>query len=119
MVEISNLNEKVDFNVQEVISYMKQVERQKRYAAEVKIFFMLKELINTVNKYAESPSNILKLVASDYKTTVNHFKIGLYTADEWDLDVITNLGKYIEACWQHELKNKVFVSLLSWKYLKT
>ena len=83
------------------------MERQKRYAAAVKIFFMLKDLINTLNAYAQSPLDILKLVASGFKTTVNHFQIGLYTADKWTLDIISNLGRYIEACWKHELKTEV------------
>ena len=107
MAKITKVDEKVDFNVEEVISYMIEVERQKRYAAEAKIFFILKDLINTLNRYAQSPLDILKLVSSGYKTTLKHFQIGLYTADKWTLDILSNLARYIEACWTHELKTEV------------
>ena len=107
MAEITKVDEKVDFNVGEVISYMIEVERQKRYAAEVKIFFILKDLINTLNRYAQSPLDILKLVASRYKTTLKYFQTGLNSADKWTLDIISNLARYIEACWKHELKTEV------------
>ena len=73
----------------------------------MKIFFILKDLINTLNRYAQLPLDILKLVASGYKTTLKHFQIGLYTADKWTLDIISNLARYIEVCWKHELKTEV------------
>ena len=105
MSEITKVNEKVNFTVEEVVSYMIHVERLKRYEAEVKIFFILKQLINVINGHAQSL--LLKLVASGYKRTVNHFQIALYTADSWSLHVIRNLGRYIEAWWKHELKTKI------------
>ena len=56
--------EKVDFDVEEVICDMLHEERCNRYAAETKIFFLLKDLINTLNRYATSPLHALKVIAS-------------------------------------------------------
>ena len=99
--------EKVDFKLEEVVSDMLQLERCNRYAAETKIFFMLKELIYTLNKYAQSPFDTLKIVGSGYKRTLKHFQIGLYTADKWSINIIQNLAKYIEESWKSELKTQV------------
>ena len=112
------LDEKVDFNVDKVVSDMMQIERCKRYATEVKIFFMLKELINTLNRYCQSPLEMLKIVGSGYKRTINHFQIGLYTVDKLSLNIISNLSKYIEACWKEELKTEVFCEFTHIEVLK-
>ena len=95
--------EKVDFDVEEVICDMLHEERCNRYAAETKIYFLLKDLINTLNRYATSPLHALKVIASGYKRTRMHFQIVLYSADKWKIEIIEGLGKYIENNWKSEL----------------
>ena len=80
--------EEVDFNVEEIVSDMVQMERCNRCSAEIKIFFLLKELINILDRYAASRQDALKLIASGYKRTLNHFQIGLYSADKWSVNII-------------------------------
>ena len=106
MSEITKVDEKkVNFTVQEVVCYTIHVERLKRDEAEIKIFFTLKQLINMINGYVQSL--LLKVVASGYKRTRNHFQIALYTANKWSTQVVNNLGRYIEGCWKHQLKTEI------------
>ena len=99
--------EEVDFNVEEVVSDKVQMECYNRYSAEIKILFLLKELINLLDRYSESPHDKLKPLASGYKRTLNHFQIGLYSADKWTVNIIEVLAKYIEYNWKIELNSQV------------
>ena len=91
MAEISELNlttdekvdvAKIDFDVKEVELEILHEERWRRYAAETKIYFIIKEFINTLNKNALSPLHTLKIVASGYRTTLTDFEIVTYSADK-------------------------------------
>ena len=73
----------VDFEREEVEREILEEERVKRYSAEVKIYFLLKDYINVMNRNAITPEYTLKIVASGYKQTKDEFQIVLYSADEW------------------------------------
>ena len=112
MAEISELNlttdekldvAKIDFDVKKVELEILHEERCRRYAAETKIYFVIKEFINTLNKNAISPLHTLKIVASGYRTTLTHFEIVTYSADKWKKYFIEGLAKCIEEKWEHEL----------------
>ena len=73
---------KIDFDVKEVELEMLHEKRCRRYAADTKIYFIIKEFINTLNKNALSPLHTLKIIASGYRTTLSHFEIVPYSADK-------------------------------------
>ena len=97
---------KIDFDVREVELEILHEERCKRYAAETKIFFIIKDFINTLNKNALSPQHMLKVIASGYRGTKTHFEIIIYSGDKWQQYFIDGLAKCIEENWQEELKTK-------------
>ena len=112
MAEITEINlttdekldvAKIDFDVEEVVLEILHEERCRRYAAEAKIYFIIKEFINTLNKNALSPLHTLKIIASGYRATLSHFKIVTYSADKWKKYFIEGLAKCIEENWEHEL----------------
>ena len=112
MAEITEINlttdekldvTKIDFDVKEVELEILHEERCRRYAAETKIYFIIKEFINTLNKNALSPLHTLKIIASGYRTTLSHFEIVTYSADKWKKYFIEGLAKCIEENWEHEL----------------
>ena len=86
----------IDFDVKEVELEILHEERCRRYAAETKIYFIIKEFINTLNKHALSPLHTLKIVASGYRSTKTHFEIVTYSADKWKQFLIDGLAKCIE-----------------------
>ena len=94
---------KIDFDVKEVELEILHEEHCRRYAAETKIYFIIKEFINTLNKHALSPLHTLKIVASGYRTTKTHFEIVTYSADKWKQFFIEGLSKCKEENWEHEL----------------
>ena len=110
--------EEVDFNMEKVVSDMVQIERCNRYSAEIKIFFLLKGLINILDRYTESPQDALKLIACGYKRTLNHFQIGLYSADKWSLNIIEGLAKYIECNWKNKLNAQLVCKFTHIEVLK-
>ena len=93
----------IDFDVKEVELEIWHEERCKRYAAETKIYFLIKEFINILNMNATSPLHTLKIVASGYRTTKTHFEIVTYSADKWKKFFIEGLSKCIEENWESEL----------------
>ena len=95
--------ETVDFNRDEVEKEILEEERVKRYTAEVKIYFALKEFMRVLNQNAITPEYTLKVVASGYKQTKDNYQIIVYSADEWKRYFIDGLAKIIEEHWQAEL----------------
>ena len=93
----------VDFDREEVEKEILEEERVKRYMAELKIYFTLKEFIRVLNQNAITPEYTLKIVASRYKQTKDDFQIILYSADEWKKYFIDGLAKIVEEHWQAEL----------------
>ena len=93
----------VDFDREEVEKEILEEERVKRYMAELKIYFTLKEFIRVLNQNAITPEYTLKIVASGYKQTKDDFQIILYSADEWKKYFIDGLAKIVEEHWQAEL----------------
>ena len=110
--------EKVDFSIDRVVSDLLEMERCTRSATEVKIFFLLKDLIKILDKYCEDPQDKLKLIGSGYKRTLNHFQIGLYSVDQWSTNIIDGLSQYIECQWRHELNSEVVCAYTQIEALK-
>ena len=52
----------IDFNFQE----KEDEERGKRYSAETKIYFIMKDFINILNQNAISPESVLKIITNGY-----------------------------------------------------
>ena len=96
----------VDFDRKEVEKEILEEERVKRYTAEVKIYFALKEFIRVLNQNAITPEYALKVVASGYKQTKDNYQIILYSADEWKRYFIDGLAKIVEEHWQAELNTQ-------------
>ena len=94
---------KIDFDVNEIELEILHEERCKRYAAEAKIYFIIKEFINTLNKNAISPEFMLKVIATGYRCTKKHFELVVYSADRWEKYFIDGLAKCIEENWMEEL----------------
>ena len=86
----------VDFDRTEVEKEMLEEERAKRYSAEVKIYFMLKEYINVLNRNAITPEYTLKIIASGYKQTKDEYQIVIYSADEWKRNFVDGITKILE-----------------------
>ena len=97
----------VDFDREEVEREILEEERVKRYSAEVKIYFLLKDYINVMNRNAITPEYTLKIVASGYKQTKDEFQVVLYSADEWKRYFVDGLAKVLEESWQAELNTTV------------
>ena len=95
--------ETVDFDREELEKEILEEERVKRYTAEVKIYFALKEFIRVLNQNAITPEYTLKAVASGYKQTKDDYKIIIYSAGKWKRYFIDGLAKIIEEHWQVEL----------------
>ena len=93
----------VDFDRTEVEKEMLEEERAKRYSAEVKIYFMLKEYINVLNRNAITPEYTLKIIASGYKQTKDEYQIVIYSADEWKRNFVDGIAKILEEHWQSQL----------------
>ena len=98
--------ETVDFDRDEVVKEILEEERVKRYTAEVKIYFALKEFIRVLNQNAITPEYALKVVASGYKQTKDDYQIIIYSADEWKRYFIDGLAKIIEEHWHAELNTQ-------------
>ena len=96
----------VDFDREEVEKEILEEERVKRYTAEVKIYFALKEFIRVLNQNAITPEYALKVVASGYKQTKDNYQIILYSVDEWKRYFIDGLAKIVEEHWQAELNTQ-------------
>ena len=97
----------VDFDREEVEKEILEEERIKRYSAEVKIYFLLKDYINVMNRNAITHEYTLKIVASGYKQTKDEFEVVLYSADEWKRYFVDGLAKVLEEIWQAELNTTV------------
>ena len=97
----------VDFDREEVEKEILEEERIKRYSAEVKIYFLLKDYINVMNRNAITHEYTLKIVASGYKQTKDEFQVVLYSADEWKRYFVDGLAKVLEEIWQAELNTTV------------
>ena len=72
----------VDFSVEEIEKEILEEERQKRYTAETKIYFIMKDFINILNLNAISPEFTLKVIASGYQKTKDEFQIIFYKYGE-------------------------------------
>ena len=97
----------VDFDREEVEKEILEEERIKRYSAEVKIYFLLKDYINVMKRNAITHEYTLKIVASGYKQTKDEFQVVLYSADEWKRYFVDGLAKVLEEIWQAELNTTV------------
>ena len=93
----------IDFNVEEIEQEILDEEREKRYTAETKIYFIMKDFINVLNLNAISPEFALKVVASDYQKTKEEFQIIFYVANKWERYFVDGLAKRIEENWAQEL----------------
>ena len=93
----------VDFSVEEIEKEILEEERQKRYAAETKIYFIMKDFINILNLNAISPKFTLKVIASGYQKTKDEFQIIFYVANKWERYFVDGLAKCIEENWVQEL----------------
>ena len=80
--EVEKIDFTKDISTQEVQSDILHKERLSRYIAEVKIYFIIKELITTLNQYVASPLLTLKIIASGYRKTHTNFDIVTYSADQ-------------------------------------
>ena len=98
--------ETIDFDRDQVEKEILEEERVKRYTAEVKIYFALKEFIGVLNQNAITPEYTLKVVASGYKQIKDDYQIIVYNADEWKRYFIDGLAKIIEEHWQAELNTQ-------------
>ena len=92
-----------DFNVEKVEQEILEEERIRRYQAEVKIYFLMKEFIMVINQNAPSPEYCLKLIASGYRQTKNLYEIVFYSTDQWKENIVKGIGKVIEEKWHDEL----------------
>ena len=101
------LCKEVDFNVEEIEKETLEEERAKRYAAEVKIYFIMKEFIKVLNQNAITPEFALKVIASGYRQTKDEYQIIFYVADEWQRYFVDGLAKCIEENWAKELNINV------------
>ena len=97
----------VDFSVEEVEQEILQEERVKRYGAEVKIYFLMKDFINVLNQNAITPEFALKVIASGYRQTKDEFQIVFYVADQWQRYFVDGLAKCIEENWTAELNTQI------------
>ena len=93
----------VDFSVEEIEKEILEEERQKRYAAEIKIYFIMKDFINLLNLNAISPEFTVKVIASGYQKTKDEFQIIFYVANKWERYFVDALAKCIEENWVQEL----------------
>ena len=93
----------VDFSIDEVETEILEEEREKRYTAETKIFFIMKDFINILNQNAISPEFVLKVIASGYKKTKDEFQTIFYVANKWERYFVDGLAKCIEENWTQEL----------------
>ena len=90
---------KIDFNFQE----KEDEERARRYSAETKIYFIMKDFINILNQNAISPEFVLKIIASGYQTTKEQYIIVFYVVNKWEGYFVDGLGKCIEENWKQKL----------------
>ena len=97
----------VDFNVEEIEKEVLEEKRAKRYAAEVKIYFIMKEFIKVLNQNAITPEFALKVIASGYRQTKDEYQIIFYVADEWQRYFVDGLAKCIKENWAKELNINV------------
>ena len=88
-----------DFNFQE----KENEERAKRYSAETKIYFIMKDFINILNQNAISPEFVLKIITSGYQTTKEQYIIVFYVVNKWERYFVDGLAKCIEENWKQEL----------------
>ena len=93
----------IDFSVDKIEKEILDEERQKRYAAETKIYFIMKDFINVLNLKAISPEFAFKVVASGYQKTKDEFQIIFYIANKWERYFVDGLAKCIEENWTQEL----------------
>ena len=105
-VDLTCKEKLVDFDREKVEREILEEERVKRYSAEVKIYFLLKDYINVMNRNAITPEYTLKIVASGYKQTKDEFQVILYSADEWRRYFVDGLAKVLEESWEAELNMK-------------
>ena len=96
----------VDFSVEKVEKEILEEERLRRYQAEVKIYFLMKEFIMVMNQNAPSAEYCLKLITSGYRQTKKEYEIVFYSADRWSNNIIDGINKVIEEKWTDELKLK-------------
>ena len=97
----------VDFDRKEVEREILEEERVTRYSAEVKIYLLLKDYINVMNRNAIAPGYTLKIIASSYRQTKDEYQVILYRADEWKRYFVVGLAKVLEESWQAELNTSV------------
>ena len=57
-------------------------KKSNRWSNEIKIFFMLRDYLNTINACAITPQYKLKIVALAYRKTKQYLEINIYTADK-------------------------------------
>ena len=95
--------QKINFSVEKVEQEILEEERIRRYQAEVKIYFLMKDFMMVVNQNARSPEYTLKLIASGYIQTKKDFEIVYYSADRWTDTIVKGIGKVIEEKWRDEL----------------
>ena len=89
----------LDFNFQE----KEDEERAKRYSAETKIYFIMKDFINILNQNAISPEFVSKIIASGYQTTKELYIIVFYVVIKWERYFVDGMAKCIEENWKQEL----------------
>ena len=96
----------VHFSVEKVEKEILEEERLRRYQAEVKIYFLMKEFIIVMSQNAPRAEYTLKIIASGYRQTKKEYEIVFYSADRWTNQIIDGIGKVIEEKWSDELKMK-------------
>ena len=99
----------VDFSAEKVEKEKLEEERIRRWQAEVKIYFHMKEFIMVMNQNPPSVEYCLKMIASGYREIKKEYEIVFYSADQWNNNMIHGISKVIEEKWTDELKMKTNV----------
>ena len=95
--------EKINFSIEKVEQEILEEKRIRRYQAEVKIYFLMKDFMIVGNRNAPFPEYTLKLIASGYRQTKKKFEIVYYSADRWTDTIVKGISKVIEEKWRDEL----------------
>ena len=95
--------DEVDFSFED----KQDEERVKRYAAETKIYFIIKDFIDILNQNAILPEFKLKIIASGFQITKEQFIIIFYIVNKWQHYFVDGLAKCIEENWKQEVNKDI------------
>ena len=78
-------------------------KKSNRWSNEIKIFFMIRDYLNTINACAITPQYKLKIVALAYRKTKQYFEINIYTANKWQSYFVNGIRNIIAEHWIAEI----------------